>query len=190
MNTESQAPELEGITYRDSLPIDWEVLPEIPSEGELHRYNHANEELLQNLLLRDESSHDTEEVEEDSGQEHLKRLETKMDLILSLVTEMMTSNERLPQRRDLILGTRGLCVHTQEDDIATLKEGMPLRVRLFLDPQFPRPFDICGQLVTFQAESFTVSYGPLEARLQDLLDKLVFRRHRRAIALSRRTTER
>jgi hypothetical protein len=186
MNTESQDPLLDGITYRDNLPINWEVLPTPLSAGETHRLDRANEELLHNLLLRDEVSQEMEEMEEMGGQEHLKRLEAKLDLLLSLVMEMMTEKRNHPRQRALIIGTHGLYVYTQEEDMATIKDGALLRIRLYLDAQFPRPLHICGRLTNLQADGFTVTFPPLEARFQDLLDKFVFRQHRRAVALARR----
>lgn len=184
MNSEAQSPQLEGITYGDRLPLTWELLPGPPSEGERHRLNRANEELLQNLLLLDEATQDIEEKEEGGGQEHIKRLEAKLDLLLSLVSEMMTTNGAQPEQYALTLGTRGLCVHT-EKGIAQ-KEGALLRIRLYLNPQFPRPLDICGYLTAVQADGFTVTYCPFEESLQSLMDKYVFRQHRRAVALARR----
>ena len=177
---------MEGITYNDRLPVAWEILPGSQSGGERHRLDRANEELLQNLLLLDEASQDTEDQEEGRGLEHFKRLEAKVDLLLSLVAEMMTSNGGLPERRVLSLGTHGLCVHAEAGKLEPLKAGTLLRIRLYLDPQFPRPLDLCGYLTAVHADSFTVSYCPLEDALQGLLDKYVFRQHRRAIALARR----
>ncbi len=169
MSIESLTSLLDGITYTDSLPVDWEVLSELPGESEQNRHNRANEELLQNLLLRDESLPDSDEVEEGSGQESLKRIETKLDLLLSLMTEMMTANGNLPQKHTLTLGAHGLCVHIREEDVSLMKKGLLLRIRLYLDSQFPRPLDLYGHLVDVQADSFTLTYCSLGVRLQDLL---------------------
>jgi len=187
MSTEPQTCQLEGITYRDRLPVDWEILPELPSDGEQHRLNRTNEELFQNLLLLDEAPQDTEEKEEGIAQEHFRRLEAKLDLLLNMVSEMISANGGgIPEPRTLNLGARGLCVHTQGGDLIGLHEGSLLKIRLYLDPQFPRPLDLCGHITALQADNFTVSYAHLEEALQSLLDKYVFRQHRRAVALARR----
>ncbi|HHI93305.1 MAG TPA: hypothetical protein ENK04_07315 [Gammaproteobacteria bacterium] len=188
MHTESANSLLEGITFNDYLPMDWEVLPGFPSEGEQYRHHRANEELLQNLLLKDEASaQEGDEVDVTSGHEQFKRLETRLDLLLSLVTEMMASNVSLPMRYAVTLGTRGLCVQTGGEVITCFKKEMLLKVQLYLDPHFPRPLALYTRLVDVQAQSFTVSFYPLEERLQDQLDKYIFRQHRRAIALARRS---
>lgn len=186
MTTQNQDYLLDGITYGDNLPVVWDALDGQLSEGERHRLNRSNEELMQNLLLLDEASQDTEEKEEGSGLEHFTRLEAKLDLLLSLVTEMMSKNGGLPEKHTLTLGARALRVHTGKNETVNLEEGVMLRLRLYLNPQFPRPLDICGHLSALQSDSFTVTYCPFEEGLQALLDKYIFRQHRRAVALARR----
>ncbi len=188
MLNEFQDALLGNIAFNDNLPISWEALPTPLSVGEQHRYQRANEELLQNLLLRDESpSQDDDELEITSGHEHFKRLETRLDLLLSLVTEMMTAEGKLPSVKAVKIGARGLNVQIPEDASTALKNVAFLKIQLYLDPQFPRPLTLCAQLVDTQPLNFTVSFTPLEEQLQDLLDKYVFRQHRRAIALARRS---
>ncbi len=187
MHNEAQNALVDGITFDDYLPIDWEVLTILPSEGEQHRHHRANEELLQNLLLRDETiSQEGDEAEVVSGHEPFKRLETRLDLLLSLVTEMMTNNSHLPMQHDVTLGAHGLYVQAGGDVIARLKTGSLLKIRLYPDPYFPRPLLLFTRLVDVQMQSFTVNFCPLEACLQDQLDKYIFRQHRRAIALARK----
>lgn len=187
MHIEPQDSPLENIAFSDNLPMDWEVLSVLPSDGERHRYQRANEELLQNLLLLDEAPQETEESDLVGDHEHFKRLETRLDLLLSLVTEMMTADGKLPPPKAVTLGARGLCVEIPEGVCDTLQKNALLKIRLYLNPQFPRPLTLCCQLVDTQPQSLTVSFNPLEERLQDLLDKYVFRQHRRAIALARRS---
>ena len=78
-------------------------------------------------------------------------------------------------------------MQTQSDVSESLKKDALLKIQLFLDPEFPRPLTLCAKLIDVQPQNFTVSFGPLEERLQDLLDKYVFRQHRRAIASSRKS---
>lgn len=187
MHSEAKNSPLENISFNDHLPVNWEVITALPSEGEQHRHNRANEELLQSLLLRDDAPQDAEETDADSSHEHFKRLETRLDLLLSLVTEMMTADGKLPLSRSVALSAQGLCVQTQNEIGGSFKNEALLKIELYLDPQFPRPLTLCAQLLDIQVQNFTVSFSPLEERLQDLLDKYVFRQHRRAIALARKS---
>jgi hypothetical protein len=188
MSREPQETVLDNISFADQLPIEWVRVPELPSAGEMQRVYCANEEILQNLLLRDDAvSLDTDEGEEESAHEHFKRLETRLDLLLSLMTEMMSRNGSLPPQRTVTISGRGLCVHFQDDVSVDVSKGALLKIDLYLDPQFPRPVTLYAQVVDVQARAFTVGYCPFEARMQDLLDKYVFRQHRRAIALARRS---
>lgn len=188
MHTESQTPLLEGITFNDYLPMDWEVLTSLPGAGEQHRFSRANEELLQNLLLTDEARcQEGEEADAISGHEPLKRLETRLDLLLSLVTEMMVNNSRFPAQYAVTFGAHGLCVQVGDDVVASLERSMLLKIRLYPDPHFPRPLILYTRLVDVQEKNFTVHFFSLEERLQDSLDKYIFRQHRRAIALARKS---
>lgn len=186
MTAESPDSPLQGISYRDQLPVTWQLLTALPSEGEQHRLDRANEELLHALLVRDEVHQENEDLEEGAGLEHYRRLEAKLDLLLGLVTEMLAARGGLPAAHDLTLGTKGLCIHVAAEEMSDLKEGNLLRIQLYLDVQLPRPLQIFGVLTAVEVDSFTVSFYPLQERVQDLLDKFVFRQHRRAIALRKR----
>jgi len=187
MHSESKNSLLDGITFNDCLPMDWEVLAALPSEGEQYRDHRANEKLLKNLLLKDEvTSQEGDEAEVVSGHEQFERLEARLDLLLNLVTEMMINNRRLPTQRAVTFGAHGLCVQSGGDAVASLENDSLLKVRLYPDPHFPHPLILYAQLVDVQVQSFTVNFCPLEERLQDQLDKYIFRQHRRAIALARK----
>jgi hypothetical protein len=188
MHSEPQNSPLENIRFTDRLPVAWSTLAALPSEGEQHRDQRANEELLQSLLLRDGVPQDAEEADAAGEHEHFKRLEARLDLLLSLVMEMMTSNGKLPSSYEVMLSARGLCVQIPSGvGNDGLKKDALLKIQLFLDPRFPRPLTLGAQVVDVQPQNFTVSFSPLEECLQDLLDKYVFRQHRRAIALARRS---
>ena len=183
MDSDTHSSQLAGITYDDKLPVAWEILPELPSTGELHRLNSDNEKVLQILLILNESLQDSEEESDGPSQEHWRRMDAKLDLLLSLVGEMLTATVSLPDLHMLQLGVEGLCLHGI--DIGSVQVGMLLKVTLFLDAKLPRPIQLFGHIRAVTKDSFTLSYCSLDARLQDLLDKHVFRQHRRAIASSR-----
>lgn len=183
MSTEPQTSLLQGVTYRDNLPIDWEVVSSLPCDGERHRLDRGNEDLLQTLLILDEPFQEGEEEGDGPGHGHLRYLEAKLDLLLSLVGEMLAAAVALPQAQPLQIGAQGLRV--QVADKGAVQVGNLLKIRLFLDDKIPRPVQLYGQVQAVQSDGFTLRYTPLEPALQDLLDRYVFRQHRRAIALSR-----
>jgi hypothetical protein len=185
MSDESQTSLLEGVTYRDNLPIDWEVVSALPGEGEQHRLNHSNEDLLQTLLILDEPYQDTEDEGEGPGHGHLRHLEAKLDLVLSLVGEMLAAAVVLPKPHPMQIGAQGLCLTTGGEGIVQV--GNLLKMKLYLDSKIPRPLQLYAHVRAVDEGGFTLEYIPLEPVLQDLLDKYVFRQHRRAIASSRHT---
>lgn len=188
MSREPQNTLLENISFTDNLPIKWSVLPQLPSDGEIQRHYRDDEELLQNVLLNaDFVSQDGDEEELDNAHEHFQRLEARLDLLLSLVTEMMSGNGNLPPPQAVTISGQGLRVQSGDAAECDINQDTLLKVDLYLDPQFPRPLTLYAYPVDVQEHEFTVKFSPLESHLQDLLDKYVFRQHRRAIALARKS---
>jgi hypothetical protein len=182
MTADIPSPQLEGISYSDRLPIDWELVAAMPSEGELHRLQRSNEGILQTLLILDEPFLDEEEGEVPT---HLRRLEAKVDLLVSLMGEMLATAVAMPSPHPVQISAQALAV--ESTGAKRVEAGNLLKIRLFLDSNIPRPLQLYGQVRAVQGESFILDYAPVEMALQDLLDKFVFRQHRRAIALSRHT---
>jgi Atypical PilZ domain, cyclic di-GMP receptor len=185
MNPDVNSPQLDGITYHDELPIAWEFHSQLPGEGEIHRLNRSSAVLLQMLLMLDEPTLDNEEETEGTGSEHWRRLEAKVDILLNLVGELLTADAALPAAHVLQLGVAGLCVQGVVGNPSQL--GQIVKVRLFLDPMFPRPLQLFARIGDVREGSLTLAYCELDAPVQDLLDRYVFRQHRRAIALARRS---
>jgi hypothetical protein len=184
MNWTPDTPPLEGITYTDNLPLAWEQISDMPGDGELNRINRDNEDLLQALLILTEPLSEHEEEDEGPGSENLKRVEAKLNLMLGLLGEILLANYLLPDTWAVQVGTRGFSVHDKKG--SDLSNDSLLKIKLYLDPKFPRPLLLYGRVQDVHDDGFALKYLPLEARLQDLLDKYVFRQHRRAVALSRR----
>ncbi len=185
MNSEANSLQLEGITYRDELPIAWEPQLQLPSAGEIHRFNCENEELLQTLLMLDETAQDNEDEVESADNERWRRLEGKVNILLGLVGELLTADTILPTTHALQLGVEGLCVLGVDD--CTPQPGQIVKVRLFLAPKFPHPLQLVARVSNVYKSGFTLAYCEFDAPVQDLLDRYVFRQHRRAIALARRS---
>lgn len=184
MNIEANPSQLVGITYSDELPIAWELHTQLPGDGEIHRLNCANEELLQTLLVLDEPTQDNEDETEGAGNEHWRRLEGKLNILLSLVGEMLTADSKLPAANEMQLGVSGLRVEGVTGNAIPTEQL--LKIRLYLDPKFPRPLQLFAHVIAVNDDSMTLGYRAIDASVQDLLDKYVFRQHRRAIALARR----
>lgn len=183
MTSHIDFPPIEGITYEDRLPVSWEVSYSLPSDSEQHRFDTNNHELLDALLILGEATQDAEDEAEGVGHGDLRRLDVKLNLLMSLVRELLAAAVTLPKEQPILLGVKGLSISGA--DTAGMQVGQLLKIRLFLDPNFPRPFVFFARVTVVANDAFSVAHCPLSEAIQDLFDKYVFRHHRRAIAMNR-----
>jgi hypothetical protein len=187
MNSDSQDPSTHsGVCYEDRLPVDWEVLAQPLTEGEILQLNTRNEELLSILLTLDEAHAETEERDEKGESAGLLRLEGKLDLLLTLLGELLLSQTTLPPSHIVSLTSTQLQLHTAlESKVKLPHEGSIVKLHLFISPRLPRPIELLGTVVSHKETSILFSLISMEVRFQDLLAKFIFRQHRRNIALAR-----
>jgi len=171
-----------GVNFQAELPVAWEPLPGPPSEPGEVSGNLANEELLGSLLILDEAVADPEE---DAQQEHWRRVEAKLDLMLSLLGEMLAGQRGLPAARPVCLGGGVLCIDGIGDQPLPAV-GDWLRVQLYLMPSIPRPLVVAAEVLPSKApDRLLLRLTGLPETTRDLLERFVFRQHRRAIAQAR-----
>ncbi len=169
-----------GVHFQAELPVAWEPLPAPPAEQVSG--SQANEELLGNLLILDEAVADPEE---DAQQEHWRRVEAKLDLMLSLLGEVLAGQCGLPAARPVRLGGGVLCVDGISDQPLPAA-GDWLRVQLYLMPGIPRPLVVVAEVLPSETpKRLLLRLTGLPETTRDLLERFVFRQHRRAIAQAR-----
>jgi len=177
---DTQIPE--GVSFQADLPIAWEPLAAIPEITELAAVDARNEELLSALLALDDSA---AEPEEDAQGEHWHRLDAKLDLAISLLAEVLSRQSELPPVHRLRLSGSWLAMedlYGEERPTA----GQCLRVRLYLSPRLPRALELVATVADAEVPDRVLLHltGSGETT-RNLLDRYVFRQHRRAVALAR-----
>jgi len=171
-----------GVHFQAELPIAWEPLPGPPDVAGQVSGILANEELLGNLLILDEA---IAEPEEDTQQEHWRRVEAKLDLMLNLLGEMLAGQRGLPVSRPVRLGGDVLCIDGISDQPLPAA-GEWLRVQLYLMPSIPRPLMVAAEVLPTEApDRLLLRLTGLPETTQNLLERFVFRQHRRAVAQAR-----
>ena len=169
-----------GVHFQAKLPVAWEPLP--PDAAGQVSGNLANEELLGSLLVLDEAIADPEE---DAQQEHWRRVEAKLDLMLSLLGEMLAGQQGLPAARPMCLGGEVLCIDGISDQPLPAA-GDWLRLQLYLMPSIPRPLVVAAEVLSTETPNrLLLRLTGLSETTQDLLERFVFRQHRRTIAQAR-----
>ncbi len=185
MVAESSNPLAEGLIYEAELPLAWRPLAEALADSELVRRNDANELLLKAIGVLEEYRGEAEEAASGTQQE-LARLEFKVDLILDLISRMLVRQLQLPAAVACRLGAQGLAWLCRGE---LPPVGSMLQLELYLQPRYPSPLLLVGEVVGTEAGGeaslVTVAFRDLSPVLEDALEKLIFRHHRRSVALAR-----
>lgn len=184
MASEQQHAFGEGVSYEDSLPLTWEKVEGTPSDSQLARLNEVDEQLLR-LLSSIESRHESDDLSVSSD---IVRLELKLDMILELIGQLRQEQMDLPHEVAVTLFHNGMGWHTPTQTGLSLKDRVT--VSLYLDPALPRPLQLPGVIVQCESnedgEYCFLVFDGLGETVQDAIQRLIFRHHRRAIALKKR----
>jgi len=179
----------EGVIYKDIVPLKWRELGRNEAEFSYPRVQKSNDEVLRFITILDEFHADGyDETGSVSGSD-LGHLEFKLDLLLDMVTQMMTRESDIPESFPMTLGSAGVEWITREP----LKAGTLLELSLYLHHKYPRPFIVRGKVSEAKpAEDELGKYliqfvfEQMSDVVQAGLERLIFRQHRRSIAQSRR----
>jgi hypothetical protein len=175
----------EGLALHDHLPLAWEPSP-LSDPAELETHNFETARALQALALFEEAPR---EAAPDTAPGDPVHLEAKVDVLLTLVTRLLAERHGFPRRHNTVLRAESLeflgpvADQAQPGDTGVLllypNGAMPLPFRL--------PARITGSVERAGGRWRLARFEHLSPVVAVGLEKLVFRRHRRQVALSRGT---
>lgn len=171
-----------GVVFEDELPLTYVCLSSTLPPAERLRVESANIELLRSLSSLDDSM---VERNADEVRDHdLQRLELKMNLLLELMTKLLSLQIPLPPSRKMRLTATGIEFDFNHD----LNVGNEVRVEIFVHAKLPRPLVLLGRVAEVRADQAQclIAFDGSSLSFQDVLDKFIFRQHRRMIAIQRR----
>lgn len=178
----------EGLTYQERLPVTWRMLDEPLTERELAHYNESNEAVLNTIAALEE--HHPELHEGQHGHE-LARLDFKLNLLLDLVGQLITQNVELPAPTLVKLGAHAIAGYEKLEG-SPPPLGRHFLVSVYLHAGYPRPTVLPARLVAAEASGpvflLAASLEGLSESVHDLLEKFIFRHHRRTIAHTRHSS--
>ncbi len=181
MNIET-SPLSEGLIHEAELPMRWSIVEAKPTGSEVSRAWQRNGQLLHILLASEDHKPGLLDEQGDRSQE-LQRVEAKLDLLLALVSELVRQEGAPGQERPLKLGAGGLS--WMGSGSAPAPEQY-LWIELALDPLLPSPLQLPAKVLETEQglEVFTVlaAFVGQDEEFRELLQKVLFRYHRRAIA--------
>ena len=174
----------EGLVYHADVPLTWRRLVADQSATP-EALNLNNEQTLRLLAAVEEFYPDG--AEEHSQNHEYARLELKLNLLLELVSELLAAQRSLPPSRPLRINAHGVEWNHIDGDVPQV--GDHLLVEVFMSLEVPRPLRLIGKVQQVQAAAdeaiVTASIEQMSETVVDLLEKFIFRRHRRSIAHSR-----
>lgn len=173
-----------GLCLSESLPFEFRPQAQPPDSDGLAQANAAN---LQTLVVEaslGESRRGLESLEADANrQSDLERLECKVDVLLGLVARLATLGRPSGGPRSVRLFAQGLEWRAERDPPQAGARGVVL---LQVTPAFAQPLTLHG-IVAGEREGtdglwVRFRFEGVGDRVVALLEKLIFRRHRRQVA--------
>lgn len=163
------------------------VLAAVADEGHRHAVVLRAEALMRALAVLEDSRAD-EPDERNPVDQSVRRLEAKVDLLVSLVGSLLQRDRAADPLRTLQWSARGAAVDLPVESSPAIGASVVLRVQ---------PSDALPEAIQLPARVLAIepapagcrawlAFDPLPAALADLLERHLFRVHRRAVAEARR----
>lgn len=177
----------EGLGYADTLPLGFERLECLPEGAPLAGIVLENQQVLvADASLDDQRPHQEKKSEEDPElAEDLQRLEFKVNVLIQLVARLLNRNESLPAVRGIRFHAQGLEWRVDDEEV---QPGVGL-VRVHVSRYFPQPLVLPGRIVGVHEDGegrwVRFEFDGLSPLVTDLLERMIFRHHRRLVAGTR-----
>ncbi|MGY3265473.1 PilZ domain-containing protein [Lysobacter sp. HA35] len=174
----------DAIASEDARPLA--ILPPLSDAAQRAALARA-EALMRALSLVDDAR--TDEGDEPGADPAIRRLEAKVDLLVGLVGALMQRDQPVDPLRPLDWSARGAAIAMNDDD-AALAIGDAVVLRLQPSDTLPEALLLPAHVLAIETiDSGTrawLRFDPLPAGLEALLERHLFRLHRRAVAERRR----
>jgi len=176
----------DGLIFEDSLPIAFAMGPPM-SQALLARLNADNHQLLAaEASLDDMRIHEALKDESQALLHELQRLEFKLNVLLRLTADLARRNNSLPAANWVRFSATAL-EWSGANAPAVGSSGV---IDLYINPTLPQPLKLPVNVVgdvqsPLHGAAAQMQFTGLSAPVVDLIEKLIFRHHRRLIAGSR-----
>ncbi|MCB1751628.1 MAG: PilZ domain-containing protein [Gammaproteobacteria bacterium] len=176
-----------GLSFTGHMPLSWKQLDADAREYEEAAVRARNGRLFQLLLLYDEYPAERRDEEgEHTGE--LERLEAKLDAVIQLLAFLIAERNRPAEKRPVTVTAHHLA-WVERSGVSPVA-GERLRILLEIDPRLPQPLELTARVVRLEpagngAVRVQAALEDQGERVQEALEKLIFRIHRREIARMR-----
>ncbi|HEV2702485.1 MAG TPA: PilZ domain-containing protein [Steroidobacteraceae bacterium] len=165
------------LAYEEVLPVGWAPLEGSMDAAVAASVTERNVRLLQALAAIED--HGVSEKPDESAPD-LTRLDFKINLLLDLVGQLVVANRPRPAAVAIRFNSQGALWHATGPLPQAGSQGVAeIHLRDFL----AEPLRLVGTLTQVSAAGdVTVRFAPVGEPLADLLERLIFRHHRRQVA--------
>ena len=176
----------EGLTFEDVLPLVWVAGP-LPQPVALAHLNADNYQLLMAESSVDEARvHEALKDESPALLHELQRLEFKLNVLMRVIAELTGRNSHLPPPQRVTLASRGV-EWTGGEALGIGSTGI---LDLYINAALPQPLRLPATVVGHRTHgdgsaAVQIQFSGLNEQVVDLVEKLIFRHHRRLVAGSR-----
>ena len=183
--TESGTDSEQGLIFEDLLPLKWQELADEPSSLEMAKLDAGNEEVLRFIDVLDE--YPSESIaEHPSINQELAKVEIKFDLLLNMLTQLLGVYFPLPAA----VNVRLTPCEVQWLSHVAINPGTHGLVEIYLNNRCPRALVFLARVEHAEqdGQGYRVSAQFIEISdpIRERLEKMIFRHHRRSVALARR----
>jgi Atypical PilZ domain, cyclic di-GMP receptor len=175
----------DGLIFDEVLPAVWTAGP-LAEGAVLARLNADNHQLLGAESSLDEVRvHEALKDESPALVHELQRLEYKVNILLRLTSELALRNSGLPAPQRIRLTSRALEWFAEQ----TPAVGSTGVLAVYVNPALPQPVKIpcvvAGERIQDNLRAAQMRFNGLSEAVAEMLDKLIFRHHRRLVAGAR-----
>ena len=184
-------PFSDQLSYQDRLPLACLRLQGEPTFSDFMRFDERNASLLKTLASDEQSRREPEPSLEALMQE-IDRLDQKLNLMTELLADLVRREVVVPEPQPFRLSSAGVSFEYCEAE--SVNEGDWVKVSLFLLANVPRPLEFAARVVASNSDFvpndwLTVSFEQVNEVVESALDRLVFKHHRREVAMRRANRE-
>jgi hypothetical protein len=165
------------LAYEEVLPVAWSPLAGSMDARVAASFSERNVRLLQALAAIED--HGVSDKPDESAPD-LTRLDFKINLLLDLVGQLVVANRPRPAPTPIRFNAQGAIWHAP----APLPPvGVPGVAEIHLRDFLAEPLRLVGTLTNVSPEGeVTARFSPVGESLAELLERLIFRHHRRQVA--------
>ncbi|HEY1900676.1 MAG TPA: PilZ domain-containing protein [Steroidobacteraceae bacterium] len=165
------------LAYEEVLPVSWSPRADSADAAAAASFIERNIRLLQALAAIED--HGISEKPDESATD-LTRLDFKINLLLDLVGQLVVANRPRPASSPIRFNAQGAVWHAAPPLPRARETGI---VEIHLRDFLAEPLRLMGTLTNVSAAGeVTVRFAPVGEPLGDLLERLIFRHHRRQVA--------